>query len=118
MRRRSKAKEMARGLAQLKKWCDGKDRLALSLKWQFFHLTFVGHLSLESGEVGSYVFVSPDPTIIISDIFPLASDIEVKEENGRATVSMNRKEGQISITEIDTLADLLAAMPSMSKLVQ
>jgi len=115
--RRPSAKEMQRVINQLKKWCAGKDRVALGITGQFFHLTFGGHLEMGPKE-GGFVFQSPE-SVIVSALAPSLYDtIEVEEKNGRRSVTMRRKEGQITITEIDTLAHLLTSLPLMSRRVQ
>jgi hypothetical protein len=115
-RRRFNAKKMQRAAAQLRKWCNAKNQLALRITGQFFDLMLPGHLS-PGPKDGGFVFESPR-SAIVSAIAPIIfATVELRKENGRLIVTMNREEGRITIAEIDTPADMLAAIAPSSKLV-
>jgi hypothetical protein len=115
-RARFSAKKLQRVNAQLTRWCNGKERVALIITGNFFDLTFAGPLKLAPSK-GGFVFESPDGPVL-SRIIPIVfSDFEIKETGGRVKVTMRREEGQVTIIQIDTMADLLEKLPTISSYV-
>jgi hypothetical protein len=108
--RRSTSKEKYRVVDQLKKWCAQNDRVALRITGQFFDLVFGGHLQLGPQD-GSFVFQSSQAGMVSSIVPDLFRTAEIRQKDDSATVTMKRDEGQVTLIEIDTLADLLTALP-------
>ena len=114
--RRSTAKTMPRVMTQLNDWCNTKKQLALRITGQFFDLMLPGHLS-PGPKDGGFVFESPRSAIVSAFVPKMFATVELRKENGRHIVTMNREEGRLTIAEIDTLADMLAAIAPSSELV-
>jgi hypothetical protein len=115
-RRQFNSTEMRGVKAQLRKWCNARNQLALRITGQFFDLMFPGHLVLGPNDEG-FVFQSSHNAIVSAIVLRAFAALELKQEDGRVIVSMNRKEGRIAIAEIETLADMLSVIPLPSKLV-
>jgi hypothetical protein len=115
-RRQFNSTEMRGVKAQLRKWCNARNQLALRITGQFFDLMFPGHLVRGPNDEG-FVFQSSHNAIVSAIVLRAFTALELKQEDGRVIITMNRKEGRVAIAEIETLADMLSVIPLPSKLV-
>jgi hypothetical protein len=84
-RRQFNPTEMRGVKAQLRKWCNARNQLALRITGQFFDLMFPGHLVRGPNDEG-FVFQSSHDAIVSAIVLRAFTALELKQEDGRVIV--------------------------------